>query len=357
MRCTDNAVNQPLTRAQLRLQKRRRRQRRNALLASCLFCLLLAVGSMLYYFIFRSHEISFEDPYDINHEIYGVLNLPSMTSGRAEPFTADLCVTADDVNFDGISLSYAEAGALMDLSEHKVLFASNIHERLYPASLTKIMTALIALKYGNLDDVITVDEIALDIDPESSVAYLEYGDQYTLRQLIYGLLIASGNDAGNAIAYHVGGSIENFVSMMNSEAYAIGATNTHFTNAHGLQDESHYTTPYDIYLMFREAMQYDVFADAINQQVYVVTYTAADGEQYERTWTSTSHYFTGEAVPPENITVFGGKTGTTDEAGACLSLLSKDVYGNSYFSVIMDAQTKDDLYEEMNELLSIINKK
>ena len=335
----------------------RRRQRRKALsFLLLLICLIVLIGFIVFYFLFRSHEISFTNPYDMSSQVYGVLETPQK-SQRAEPFTKDLCVTAGDVAFEDENLQTAEAGTIMDLSAHEVLFAQNIHERLYPASLTKVMTALVAIKYGNLDDVITIDENALDIDPESSVCYLELGDQYTLKQLIYGMLLASGNDAANAIAWHVGGSLEGFVSLMNQEAAAIGATNSHFMNAHGLQDENHYTTPYDMYLIFNEAIKYSTFTDAINQQSYTVTYTAGDGEQYERTWFATNYYFTGESTPPDNVTVFGGKTGTTDEAGACLSLLSKDPYGNSYFSIIMKADTKDDLYSDMNDLLSIINKK
>lgn len=353
MRCTDN---RELTRHQKRmLEKKRRRRRRKRILL--IFTILLAITvALLYYFVFRSHEITFADPYDISDERLGIMD-EIQSDSRALPFTDGLCVTASDVSFGDTDVELAEAAAMMDLNRCEVLYAKNVHETLYPASLTKIMTALVALKYGNLDDVIYVDEYALDIDPDSSVCYLEYGDEFTLRQLIYGLLIASGNDAANAIAYHVGGSLENFVALMNEEAYAIGATNTHFSNAHGLQDENHYTTAYDIYLMFCEAMKYEVFQDAINQTSYTVTYTKSDGYQYERTWFATNYYFTGEAAAPDEVTVYGGKTGTTDEAGSCLSLLSKDAYGNSYFSIVMKAYTKADLYEAMNELLSIINKK
>ncbi|MGN0355457.1 MAG: D-alanyl-D-alanine carboxypeptidase family protein [Muricoprocola sp.] len=352
MKCTDR----PLTRQEIR--NRRRRQERRRMMGFVFFILLILflVASIIYLIFFRSHEIKFENPYQIEDSTYGVLNMPQQEA-RAVPLTDGLCVTAEDVTFDGVSVQYAQAGALLDLSEQNVLYAKNIHEQLYPASLTKIMTALVALKYGNLDDVVTIDEAMLDIDPESSVCYLELGDQYTLKQLIYGLLIASGNDAANAIAYHVAGSLEDFVDLMNQEAAALGATKTHFMNPHGLQDENHYTTPYDIYLMFHEAIKYDTFADAINQTSYIVTYQAADGEMYERTWFATNYYFTGEATPPEDVLIFGGKTGTTDEAGACLALLSKDPYGNSFFSIIMKADTKADLYEEMNDLLSIINKK
>lgn len=335
----------------------RRTQQTHAVLILILFiCVILFAAILLFRFVFRSHELKFTNPYNITSSTYGVRS-GITTDGRALPFSDGLCVTAADVSADGAGLSYSEAGVLMDLTNHEVLFARNAHERLYPASLTKIMTALVALKYGNLNDTITVDEVALDIDPESSVCYLELGDEYTLQQLIYGLLIASGNDAGNAIAQHVGGSIEGFVEMMNQEAYAIGATNTHFTNAHGLQDEDHYTTPYDIYLMFNEAIKYDIFTDAISKHSYTVTYHDALGDQYERTWFATNYYFTGEAAAPGGVTVFGGKTGTTDEAGACLSLLSKDEYGNSYLGVIMKADNRPDLYEDMNRLLSIIAKK
>lgn len=346
-----------MTHQKRRLQIRRRQRRKAFGFLFLLISLICLIGFVIFYFVFRSHELKIANPYDMGSRVYGVLETPVARSQRAEPFTQDLCVTAGDVSFEDESLQYAEAGSIMDLSNLEVLFAQNVHERLYPASLTKIMTAVIAMKYGNLDDVVTIDENALDIDPESSVCYLELGDQYTLKQLIYGLLIASGNDAANAIAWHVGGSVEKFVALMNQEAAAIGATNTHFMNAHGLHDENHYTTPYDLYLIFNEAIKYSTFTDAISQKSYTVTYTAGDEEQYERTWFATNYYFTGEATAPDNVTVFGGKTGTTDEAGACLSLLSKDPYGNSYFSIIMKADTKDDLYSEMNDLLSIINKK
>ena len=353
MKCTEREM----TRQEKRLQIRRRQRRKALGFLFLLICLIALIGFVIFYFVFRSHELTLNNPYDIGSQVYGVMETPSARSQRAETFTQDLCVTAGDVSFEDESLQYAEAGTIMDLSTHEVLFAQNVHERLYPASLTKVMTALVAIKYGNLDDIVTIDENALDIDPESSVCYLELGDQYTLKQLIYGMLLASGNDAANAIAWHVGGSQEGFVALMNQEAAAIGATNSHFMNAHGLQDENHYTTPYDMYLIFNEAIKYSTFTDAINQKSYTVTYTAGDGEQYERTWFATNYYFTGEAAAPQDVTIFGGKTGTTDEAGACLSLLSKDPYGNSYFSIIMKADTKDDLYIEMNDLLSIINKK
>ncbi len=352
MRCTDN---QELDRRRRRARARKTQQTHAVLMVILLACLLLLAAVLVFRFVFRTHELSFTNPYNITSSTYGVREGISV-NGRARPFTDGLCVAFGAQNAD-VALEAADAGALMDLTHFSVLYEKNLYERLYPASLTKIMTALVALKYGNLDDVITIDEAALDIDPDSSVCYLQLGDTYTLRQLLYGLLIASGNDAGNAIAQHVGGSIGGFVDMMNEEAYLLGATGTHFTNAHGLQDELHYTTPYDTYLMFQAAMQYDVFLDAISKQSYTVTYRGADGEAYERTWNATNYYFTGEATAPEGVAVFGGKTGTTDEAGACLCLLAKDIYGNAYFAILMHAYDRPHLYEDMNRLLAVIAEK
>lgn len=351
MRCTDRDKARAM-----RLRERKRQRTKAILMLILIICLAIFAGLMIYKIFFADHELAITNPYNIGDSRYGVMS-EMAEEARAESFAANLCVTAGDVSAEGVSLQNAYAGTMLDLNDDTVLYATNVHEKLYPASLTKIMTALVALKYGNLDDEITIDEIALDIDAQSSVCYLQLGDVYTLKQLIYGLLIASGNDAGNAIANHVGGSIENFVSMMNEEAQKLGATNTHFTNAHGLQDEEHYTTVYDVYLMFNEAMKYDVFMDAINKESYVATYTDAAGDQYERTWTATNYYFQGLTTAPEGVNVYGGKTGTTDEAGACLSLLSKDDYGNTFLGIIMKADTKDDLYDDMNELLALELKK
>ena len=208
--------------------------------------------------------------------------------------------------------------------------------------------------------MVTVGEEAKDIEYGSSVCEIQPGDQLSLKMLLYGLMINSGNDAAMTIARHVGGSVEGFIDMMNQEAQEIGATNTHFTNAHGLQDEDHYTTVYDVYLMFNEALKYDTFRDIISMHSYEANFTRPTDEdanaQTMITWESTNHYFINEATAPSDVTVFGGKTGTTDEAGACLCLYSKDKYGNPYISIILKEDSKDQLYNEMNELLSKINK-
>ena len=106
--------------------------------------------------------------------------------------------------------------------------------------------------------------------------------------------------------------------------------------------------------MFNEALQYDIFQDMISRKNYYAEYSRYDGSAVAVTWESTNHYFTNESEPPENIVVFGGKTGTTDDAGACLALMAKDLYGNPYLSIILHSESKDSLYPEMNTLLSLI---
>ena len=338
-----------------REKMRKKRRMKATLLCGVLFLLFCAIiGSLLYFFKWREPEAQLQSQFALFDPALGV-EKTSLASGRAVSFAEDLCVQNEDYGTEQLSLT-SEAAEVFDLENKEVLYAKNIHERLYPASLTKIMTALVALKYGNLDDEVIVGWECEDIDPDSSVCEIDPGETYTLRQLLYGLMIASGNDAAMTIAVHVGGSVENFVAMMNQEAMDIGATNTHFVNVHGLHDDNHYTTAYDIYLIFQEALKYDVFEDLISQKTYTATYTSVEGEQMEITWDSTNQFLTGESEQPENVTVFGGKTGTTDEAGACLSILSKDEYGNSYFSVILRADSKITLYSEMTELLSQIKK-
>lgn len=353
MKCTNKKELSP---RELRHLKENKHSDKTVIKFIVLVVLLVVLIIVLACVLFiKEPEAALTRPFDRDDVTFGVQKSEERAVNHAVPFTDGLCVTAGNVSLGGVNIT-SDAGALFDLTQDEVIYAQGVHEKLYPASLTKIMTALVALKYGNLDDMIKVNENAINVDPESSLCYLQLGDQYSLRQLLYGLLIASGNDAGVAIAEHVGGSLENFVQMMNEESMLIGATNTHYTNPHGLQDENHYTTAYDVYLTLQEAMKYDEFQDIINQKSYVAKFKLEDGTEVERVWDATNHYFTNDAQAPEGVTVFGGKTGTTNEAGACLALISKDLYGNPFYSVIMGAPSKEVLYNEMTVLLSKINK-
>ena len=224
------------------------------------------------------------------------------------------------------------------------------------ATVGVVMTAFVALKYGNLSDLVTVPEEAVITESGSSMAGVVPGDQMSLEDLLYGLMIPSGNDAANAIAVHVGGSIEGFVSMMNQEAACLGATGTHFVNANGLTDPDHYTTAYDLYLMFYEALSYDTFRTIIGTHDHTAVYMGSDGSQKTASWTVGNYYMNGKAETPEGLAVFGGKTGTTKAAGYCLIMGTRTEDGREYASVIMGADSRAHLYEDMTNIISKIDK-
>ena len=140
---------------------------------------------------------------------------------------------------------------------------------------------------------------------------------------------------------------------MNDEMKALGAVHSHFTNPHGLHDDKHYTTPYDLYLVFHELLNNDIFLDIINQSHYTAKFRGADGKRKAVTFYSTDRYLLGRASAPEGITVIGGKTGTTSNAGSNLILYTKNKDGSGYISLIMKAEYADSLYFQMNHLLSM----
>ena len=263
--------------------------------------------------------------------------------------TGDMGTDAADVDTEALT-----AAGLFDLNNHEVLYARNIHERLNPASLTKVMTALVALKYGNTDDTITVTDEAMITESGATLCGLEVGDQLTLNQALHALLIHSANDAAAAIAVHIGGSIEGFAELMNEEAVAIGATNSHFVNPHGLTADNHYVTAYDMYLIFNEALQYDLISEIIHMTSYETVYMDSEGNSKTLSFNTTNQYLTGTYKAPGQVTVIGGKTGTTSAAGSCLILLARDTAGSPYISVILKATARDVLYEQMTRLLNVI---
>ena len=177
-----------------------------------------------------------------------------------------------------------------------------------------------------------------------------------MEQLLYGLMLPSGNDAGAAIAVHMAGSIEKFADMMNEEARRLGATGTHFMNPHGLNDPNHYTTAYDLYLIFNEALKQPMFRKITGSTAYTANYRGADGKTVSKTWKGGNWFMTGERKTPDGLTVFGGKTGTTKAAGYCLVMASRDDEDREYISVVMKADSRPGLYDNMTNIISKIVK-
>ena len=324
-------------------RRRRRRQRRAAALLIC-FAVLIGVilaGAVIIWGQVKNYTVSYEsDHYNTN--VY-----------QGSMFSSDLCVAAEEVELEGFEPDAdLHAAGLFDLENKSVLCGYKLYDKVYPASTTKIMTALLALKYGNMDDEVTVSANATDFNWDESVCGLQTGDTLTMYDLVCGLLLHSGNDAAVAIAEHISGSVDAFVELMNSEAAALGATGSHFVNPHGLHDDNHYTTAYDLYLIFNACLEDERFVEIISLNPYTATITGADGTTRTETWIPSHFYGSGDAQAPEGIRVIGGKTGTTSKAGNCVILYDEDADGTPYISVIMGAEDKTILYEEMNQLFT-----
>lgn len=336
-----------------RLRRRRRKKIVHTVLLLLLMAALAAGGGYVVYMLKGGTFSTPSEPYSASREFMN----PQISGNaqRAKAFAADLCVVEGDVALDSVSLEAGQTGMLLDLNSKKVLFSAGAYERVYPASITKIMTGMLALKYGNMDETVTITQENITLEEGSQVCGFQAGDKVTMDQLLHCLLVYSGNDAASAIAEHVAGSTSAFVDLMNDYAAQLGCTGTHFTNPHGLQDENHYTTPYDIYLMLKETLKYPEFSEITQMPSYTVEYTRADGSYMATSLLATDHYLTGEANAPKDVTILGGKTGTTDNAGNCLALLSQNAYGKPFVSIVMGASSKELLYQQMSSLLENIN--
>lgn len=288
-----------------------------------------------------------------SYDVAAEYNIGSGTgTHQITSFSQNLAVTGtDNISNASVDDSLSEAACLFSLSDGKVLFAKNIYEQLYPASTTKILTAYLVLKYCDLDDTLTISNNALNLEYGSSTCGFNVGDTVTVKDALYGMMLRSGNEAAIALAEHVSGSVDAFAELMNQEATALGATNSHFTNSNGLTDENHYTTVYDLYLIFNAALQNEDFYNIVTATDYTANYTDASGTAVTQDWSTTNGYLSGTYDTPDGVTVLGGKTGTTTAAGSCLVLLSES-NGKKYISIVLASQSHDILYKQMSQLLS-----
>ncbi len=297
----------------------------------------------------QAEEIATYDLYDTSYS-YGITN--NGASSDVELFAKNLCVAGnEDLGTSSVDSQVASGAGAFNIDEQTTVYAQSIHERLYPASTTKILTAYIACMNGNLDDYYTVSANAVDQASDSSVIHLKEGDVISLRDLLYGLMLRSGNDAAIAIAEGLCGDVDSFMDLMNSTALALGASNSHFVTPNGLHDENHYTTVYDMYLILNAAIQNPDFYKIFTATTYTANYTSG-GSDKTVDWSSTNQYFSGKVKTPSGFTILGGKTGTTGAAGYCLVLLSENEEHEKIVSIIFNADCKSNLYLLMNQVLS-----
>ena len=294
--------------------------------------------------------------YKLSSDAFGLYHTGDLQTHGSRLMGANLCVANENTENSAVDMSLAEGAGLFDISNFETIYAKNVHEKLYPASTTKILTAYVVLKHGNLEDVVTISQENIALEPDSSHCGLKVGDQLSVKELLYGLMLKSANDAANALADYISENTENFAELMNKEAKLLGATNSHFVNAHGLHDDEHYTTVYDLYLIFQNALQNETFREIAGSTSYVASYQDVSGNPVVVEWENTMQYFTRNKIPPEGVTVMAGKTGTTSKAQSCLVLLSENSEGEEFISIILKSQDRGVLYDEMNNLLEEINK-
>jgi D-alanyl-D-alanine carboxypeptidase (penicillin-binding protein 5/6) len=227
----------------------------------------------------------------------------------------------------------AMAAVLIEESSGRVLYSKNATKKRSIASTTKIMTALVALENGELENVVTVSKRAASIG--GSTIGLRTGDKYTLKEMLHALLMISANDAAIAIAEHVGGTVENFAAMMNKRAVSLGAVNSNFVTPHGLDRENQYSTAYDVALITREALKNPVFAKIVS-----TTSSSIPGHNL---------YNTNELLGSYRG-VDGVKTGYTGKAGRCLVTTAKRD-GMRLISVVLGSPTRNARAEASRKLL------
>lgn len=240
----------------------------------------------------------------------------------------------------------SETAVLMDALTGQILYQKGMRAKMYPASITKIMTGMLALKNAEMADVITMSSDAVfSIDRDSSHVALDVDEQITLEQAMYALSIESANDAANGIAELVGGSMENFVAMMNVAVKEIGAENTQFANAHGLFEEDHYTTAYDMAKITAEAIKVPGFTDVFSATYFEIPPTNKQPDT--RYFGNRNKLLNGE-MPYEGIIM--SKTGWTSESQHTLVTAAKRGE-TTLIVVVMKSSTSNDKWDDTVQLL------
>lgn len=240
----------------------------------------------------------------------------------------------------------SESAVLMDAETGQVLYDKNMHAQKHPASITKIATVICGLENGNLTDKITMSENAVfSVSRNSSHIALDVGEELTLEEASYAALLVSANEACNGIAEHCGGTIENFVAMMNETARAAGAKNTTFVNANGLRDENHLTTAYDMACITRYALRNDDFRKIFGTYKYTMPPTNKQPE--ERPWSNQHYMISDPALLYEGV--IGGKVGYTTDA-LCTLVTAAERDGRTLIAVVMKSPRDYDRYHDTKAL-------
>lgn len=229
----------------------------------------------------------------------------------------------------GINCDYA---CLMDMHSGAILYNKNMDEPATPASLTKIMTAYLAIKYGNLDDQVTMTEtgVALAYDGSANLN-TAVGETFTLRDMLYGIMLASANDMATQVAEYIGGSVDHFVEMMNQEAASLGCKHTSFKNPSGMPQDGHLTTAHDLAIISAKALENENFRQIVSAPTYTIPGTSFSGERA----LVNHHPFMNGSDSYEGV--MGGKTGRTDLALNTLATFATKASGRVEICIVLHA--------------------
>ncbi|MCR5149331.1 MAG: serine hydrolase [Eubacterium sp.] len=252
------------------------------------------------------------------------------------------------------------AALFFDDTDKKALVAHNVHRRIYPASMTKLVTAILAcdaIESGKLE----LDEIVnyshdIDFDEYNGAMHSDFyaGYSITLRNLMYGFMMCSYNDFGVVIAELVAGSEDAFCDMMNQKMKEIGATNCHFANTHGLHLDDHYVTAYDMYLIINEASKHPLLQQIDSYSSYTMSFYDEFGDLCEWDIEPTNRFVNHNVKLPSNIKIKEWKTGTTGMAGYCLAM-KVEINDKEYTVVVADSESSDDLYNTISAMFNLAN--
>ncbi|MDD6102967.1 MAG: serine hydrolase [Clostridiales bacterium] len=267
-----------------------------------------------------------------------------------------LCYISSDELVEDENIK-CKAALLIDVTNNRLIQGQDIYKKIYPASLTKLLTAYVVLKNGNMEEEYTIKQDNCGIyEAGAQLIGFKKGDVVKVSDLLYCLLVYSGNDSAVALADYISGGEDKFCELMNEEAKKLGLSGTHFTNSHGLHDTEHYTTAYDMYILLNKCMENEMFRKVSQTVDYEFSIRHENGEYTNKSLSTTNRFKKGLCEVPEGLTILGGKTGNTLAAGPCLIQYFSDSDGNEYIAAIFGAENIPVLYEKMTYLMNKVNK-
>lgn len=268
----------------------------------------------------------------------------TVTDNQEHSSTINTYSTIWSENFPNIC---AESAIIMEAETGSILYGKNMHDKNYPASITKILTTLIALENSTLNETVTFSRDSIfEVELDSSRIGIDVNEQLTMEQSLYGIMLASANEVSYAVAEHIAGDIPSFTKLMNDKAKELGAINSNFTNPHGLPDSNHYTTAYDMALISKAALANEDFCDITQTRTYTIPPTNI---QVEERPLANHHKFINRNISFEGA--IGGKTGWTSISRHTLVTYAKRD-GMTLIAVIMNCPSSKDVYSDTSNLLN-----